>query len=77
MAALIMKASGRDIVHKDTEFVAYFRGQEVKALKVYFNGDDYSVYSRFYKSYLTDEHGCQFFGLDKAEEIVDQYCSGR
>jgi hypothetical protein len=68
----------RDFKENAIEFndkcVAYFKGQEVKQLTVSFDGDDYTIFDRTNKQFLKDEHGCSFFGLDKAEDLITSFC---
>ena len=71
MGILIQKKSGQET------FVAYAKGKEITEIRVYFDGDDFSLFDKEQKRFLKDEHGYPFFGLDKAEEIVSEFVSNR
>lgn len=63
--------------NQEETFSAYSKGKEVTEIKVYFDGDDFSLFDRVSNKFLKDEHGYPFFGLDKAEELLIYYVSNR
>lgn len=73
--SLIQKTAGNE--NQELTFVAYSRGEEVKEIKVYFDGDDFSLFDRVNKRFLKDEHGYPFFGRDKTEDLINDYVSNQ
>lgn len=69
----IQKIKGSKTNDQDADFSAYVKGQEIQTVKVYFDGDDFSLFDLQHNKFIKDEHGYSFFGIDKAEELLNGF----